>query len=93
MLNSAVNTKITTRNSLKAYPSSKLGWVKFAIATNAIKSTTSGTNHLACTAKSPNMSAPTTLKELLNTLGVFSDASFNPSIMNSINNSCARIGT
>ena len=89
----AVNINIKTRNSLKAYPSSKLGCVKFAIETNAIKSTTSGTNHFACTAKSPNTSAPTTLNELLKTLGVFNDANFKPSIINSISSNCATIGT
>lgn len=57
------------------------------MATNPMYRMTSGTNHRACTAKSPKMSAPITLKELDSAEGVLSDASFKASIANSKINS------
>ena len=63
------------------------------MATNAIYTSTSGTSHRACTAKSPNISAPSILKELLSASGVFSDASFSTSMISSTSSSCKIRGT
>ena len=63
------------------------------MATKAIYTSTSGTSQFARTAKSPKISAPSILKELLSTSGVFSEASFSRSTINSNNNSCSRSGT
>ncbi|MPN04341.1 hypothetical protein SDC9_151578 [bioreactor metagenome] len=92
-LNIPVRISIISLKNLKAYPSSKLDCAKVAIATKAIYSTTSGTNHSTLIAKSPSTSAPTTLKELLSALGVLSDAIFKASITTSITKSCKIIGT
>ena len=63
------------------------------MATKAIYTSTSGTSHRACTAKSPKISAPSMLKELLSTSGVLREASFSTSIMNSTSSSCKISGT
>ena len=63
------------------------------MATKAMYTSTSGTSHLACTAKSPNIRAPSMLKELLSTSGVFRDASFSTSMISSTSSSCKIRGT
>ena len=61
--------------------------------TKAIYTSTSGTSHRACTAKSPKISAPIMEKELLSTSGVFREASLSRSIKNSTSRSWASRGT
>ena len=92
-LNRAVRMRKSIRKSLNAYPSSKLGWVKFATATKAMYSITSGTNRPAVIANSPSSSAPTIPNALLSAPGVLREASFTPSIMISMTSNCMIMGT
>ena len=64
-----------------------------AMATKAIYTSTSGTSHRACTAKSPSMRAPSMLKELLSASGVLRLASFSRSTTKSSSSSCSSRGT
>lgn len=76
----AVNITNKRRTILNAYPSSKLGCVKFPMATKAKNKMLSWSNSPAPTANSPKINAPTTLKELDKLEGVFNEASLSPSL-------------